>query len=1009
MEGVVAALLYKLGKFEARHPLIVVLVWIAAVAGFAGAVHVVGAQTTNDQSLPGTDSQRAVDLLARSFSPQQNGSSPIVFHVSHGKLTDAADKNAIDASFKAITRQPHVYGAVNPLTQQGQGYLSKNKRTAFIPVVMDVSSGDLTAAQAARVLAAAQPARAAGMEVAAGGPIGSALSQPHTEQSEVIGLAAAMVILALTFGTLVAMGMPILSAVIGLILGLSVVGLAGHLFSIPTVGTTLAIMIGLGVGIDYALFLVSRHRTHLAEGAESHDSIARTVAGAGGAVVFAASTVIIALVSLTVAGIPLVASLGYAAAFAVLTAVLAAVTLLPAVLSLVGTRINVVRLPAFLRGGHRDGPGLWDRWAGFVTGHPLIALAIALAILTPLIIPMSSLKLGQEDVGVTPTSTTERRAFDLISAGFGPGYNGPLLVATALTPNAKPSATYTQQYNEATKLQKTLPQQQKKLQQQAAALQAQQADLQRQQQRLLAQKSALQRRQQQVLAQKSALQRQQAALATQRAALQRQVAALRAKTAPLVRRLAVVRLQEAALTRAIARATDPAVKAALQARLDRAQATAASLRAELAAFGPQARKLAAQARGLAAQAAHLAVQAAALQAEAAALTAQARALQAQGAALQRQGAALQRRAAALQQQRKQLQTQADKAKQLQAELTKELTKAGGDARGTDPRIVKLQDAMAKPGGVALVSPPAINKSGDTTILNVIATTRPADPKTAALVRRLRDTVIPEASGPGVAAFVGGSTASNVDLAALISARLALVILTVVALSFLLLMLATRSLLVPLQAALTNLLSVAASFGVLTAVFQWGWGLGLIGLSNPYGTVPIASYVPLMMFAGLFGLSMDYEVFLVSQVGEHHRSGASPREAIRAGVAGSARVIAAAGLIMISVFGSFIINGDPVIKQFGVGLAVAVLLAASMTLLLAPAVLTLFGRALWWLPRAADRLLPDLGLDERGSGGGPAGTPAARPAPAFAAVPAGEPAPADEAAPAAGGDEARPAA
>ena len=372
------------------------------------------------------------------------------------------------------------------------------------------------------------------------------------------------------------------------------------------------------------------------------------------------------------------------------------------------------------------------------------------------------------------------------------------------------------------------------------------------------------------------------------------------------------------------------------------------MRAQLAPLA-QRRGLAAQERQLAAQAARLASQVAALAAQGARLAAQAASLRAQGAALQRQAAALQRQGNELKRQQQQLQAQADKAKQLQDQLTKELTKAGGDPRGTDPRVVQ---PAGRPGFAARRVPgvAAGHQQGrrhDHPERH--RHTRPADPKTAALVRQLRSSVIPGATGPGVAAYVGGSTASNVDLAALIAARLPVVIVTVLALSFALLLLATRSLLVPLQAAVTNLLSVAASFGVLTAVFQWGWGLSLIGLSNPYGTVPIASYVPLMMFAGLFGLSMDYEVFLVSQVDEHHRRGMAPREAVRRGVAGSARVIAAAGLIMISVFGSFIINGDPVIKQFGVGLAVAVLLAASMTLLLAPAVLVLLGRALWWLP------------------------------------------------------------
>jgi uncharacterized membrane protein YdfJ with MMPL/SSD domain len=247
--------------------------------------------------------------------------------------------------------------------------------------------------------------------------------------------------------------------------------------------------------------------------------------------------------------------------------------------------------------------------------------------------------------------------------------------------------------------------------------------------------------------------------------------------------------------------------------------------------------------------------------------------------------------------------------------------------------------------------------------NAIPKTRPADPRTADLVTEMRASVIPAATSEGgITAYVGGVTAANVDLASKISSKLAELILVVLALSVVLLLIAFRSLLIPVQAAVTNLLCVGAAFGVLVAAFQWGWGLDLVGLSTPYGTVPIASYVPLMMFAALFGLSMDYEVFLVSQIAQHHAAGESPRQAVRSGVASSAKVIAAAAIIMISVFGSFILNGDPTIKQFGVGLSVAVLLASAMVLSLAPAMLTLFGSAVWWLPRWLSKLLPHVDIE-----------------------------------------------
>ena len=292
-----------------------------------------------------------------------------------------------------------------------------------------------------------------------------------------------------------------------------------------------------------------------------------------------------------------------------------------------------------------------------------------------------------------------------------------------------------------------------------------------------------------------------------------------------------------------------------------------------------------------------------------------------------------------------------------------LTKAGGDDRGTDPRLVKLQDALAGAKGVALTSPPQINTPGNAAVYSVIATTAPADENTANLVRGLRAQVIPDATeGEDIQAHVGGSTAANVDLASEISSRLLLVICVVLALSFLVLLLAFRSLLVPLQAAVVNLLCVGAAFGVMVAVFQWGWGIDLLHIDTASDSVPIASYVPLMMFAVLFGLSMDYQVFLLSQVAGQRGEGEDDRTAVARGVAHSAPVITAAALIMIGVFGSFVLNGDPTVKQFGVGLAVAVALAGSMVLVLVPAVLVVMGRGTWWLPRWLQKGLPFVDIE-----------------------------------------------
>ena len=350
------------------------------------------------------------------------------------------------------------------------------------------------------------------MEVAAGGSIGSKLSKPETESSELVGIIAAMIILTFAFGTIVAMGMPIITAVIGLVVGLSAIGLMGHLVGVPDIAPTLATMIGLGVGIDYSLFLVSRHRRQIAAGMEMRESIATTVATAGGAVVFAGGTVVIALLALAVAGIPLVTSLGYASAVAVLTAVLAAITLLPALLGLVGRHIESVRLPAFLRPRKKEpGTGLWDRWGRAVTHRPLIAIAASVIALGILAIPVFSLTLGQEDIGATPKDTTERQAYDLMTVGFGVGYNGPLLIGVNLDTPATTDPAVQAQEDQANALQAQLEQEQKEGQAQQAALERQ-ADA--------------------LKAQQAELERQQAGLEAQEAELQRQAAALRVAAEP---------------------------------------------------------------------------------------------------------------------------------------------------------------------------------------------------------------------------------------------------------------------------------------------------------------------------------------------------------------------------------------------------------------------------------------------------------------------------------------------
>ena len=1029
-----ARALHALGMVCARVPWLVLGIWFLVIAAVIGLVTTFGAQASNDLELPGTESQQVKDLLTDRFPPQQNGANPIVFHVDSGKLSDAQYKPAVTASVKALRNAPHVYSVTGPFSDAGQnaGLVSKDGRTAFAPVLLDVGSGELDEEIAQDVFDATQPAQDAGIEVEAGSAIGTDLSTEPTESSELVGILCAMLILSLVLGSLVAMGLPILTAAVGLGVALGTIGLLGHVLDVPTTGATLATMIGLGVGIDYALFLITRHQEQLAAGVPMHESIARTVATSGSAVVFAGGTVVVALVSLRVAGIPLLSTLGIASAIAVLTAVLGAITLLPALLGLLGHRVNALKVPFV--GRRHKGPGFWQRWAGFLGRHAVWVTVVSVAALIPLIAPAPSLQLAQEDVGAAPPDTTERKAYDLITAGFGIGYNGPLQVASALDPPATPSQEYTDKYNRATslqqdlaRLQKELPQQQEQLKAESAELQSQQAALERQQDELLAQQQSLEQ-------QGAALQSQQAGLEAEQARLQNQAAQLRAQeqrlraeqrrlqrerdqivararrlerearalareARPLVRRLAVLLARERILERRIEEAEgDPVLQARLQARLDRVEQREERVRDRLSVLRERGEGIASRARALRARAERLQQQAAPAQAQAASLRRRANQLQAQGAALQRQAdqlqaeadrlrgeqaalqqqaASLRRQGAALQQQAADLQQRADdlkaqqqqaeqekkEAEQLKDELTAMLTQAGGDDRNTDPRVVKLQDALSGTSGVVSLTPPQTNDRGDVVLLSAVPSTGPADDATSALLDRVRNDVVPSATEEGgIDTYVGGYTASYVDLAELISAKLFLVIGTIIALGFLLLMIAFRSLLVPLQAAVTNLLSATAAFGILTATFQWGWGIDLVGLDTVRDTVPIASYVPLMMFAVLFGLSMDYEVFLVSHVQQHHLAGEPARQAAASGLASSGKITTAACLIMTSVFASFILNGDPTIKQFGVGLASAVLLAGILVVTLAPASIALLGESAWWLPRWLDRILPHMHLE-----------------------------------------------
>jgi RND superfamily putative drug exporter len=709
--------LYAIGRFCSRHHWPVIGAWIVLAIALVAIGQASGSKTSENLTLPGTDSTIATELLEDNLPEQAYGSNPLTLEAPQGKkLTEAKYAAAVGETVKRLEALKDVNSATSPLVK-GSQTLSKDMRIGYIPVVLAVGPGEIDEAEAEKILAAAQPARAAGLHTAIGAYVGQQLSKPATETSEAIGLAAAVIILLFAFGTATAMMLPIVSAVLGLACALSIIRLLEHVLEVPGVASTLATMIGHGVGIDYALFIVTRHKQQLGEGMELRESIARATATAGGAVVFAGFTVVIALCSLAFAGIPLVSTLGFTAAIAVVVAVSCATTLLPAMLGALGPHINSLRVK--LGKTHPDDkePHGWRRWAERVSEHPWTATIASLAVLIVLAIPLLQLDLGQNDISALPKETTSRQAYDALNTGFGPGVNGPLLIASEFKSPAE-------------------------------------------------------------------------------------------------------------------------------------------------------------------------------------------------------------------------------AKQL---------------------LPKLEKAIGGAHDVAAVSEPSLDKQGTVAVFTVISKSEPWADETVELVEDLRETTIPAALKRTAAnAYVGGQTAGYIDLATQISDKLPLMIAIVVALSFIVLMIAFRSLLVPVKAAAMNLLSVAAAYGVVTAVFQLGWGSSLIGLDH---AIPIVSFVPLLMFAILFGLSMDYEVFLLTQMREHFQEYGDERRAVVEGLANTGRVITSAAAIMVCVFTSFVLSGNPVVKEFGVGLAVAIAIDSTLVrCLLVPAVMVLLGKRVWWLPRWLDRALPHISIE-----------------------------------------------
>ena len=703
-----SAFLYRLGRTSARHPFRVLGLWFVAAVAIMALQGSAGGQFDNSERVPGVESQHAADVLTSRFPTQGGQSARIVLHSDDGRLDDADHAATVDQTRTRLASGHDVAAVTEPFASAA---VSADGRTAYLDVTYGLDK--LTDTQLDDVLAAADQAEAGGVQVELTGAL-AALEQADPS-SELIGIGVAIIVLLVAFGSVVAMGLPIFTAIMGIFVGAASVGVLSAFLDIPEFSLILCAMIGLGVGIDYALFIVTRHRQHLQAGMTVEDAAGTAVATAGQAVLFAGTTVVIAILGLFLAGLPAISGMGAAVALVVTVSMAAAVTLLPGLLGLAGTKIDKLSIHRRTHVAKPAAATVSGRWAHHVGSHPVRYAIIGLGALCAIAIPALSMRIGVPDDGNAPTHTTQRIAFDQLAAGFGPGFNGPIQVVV------------------------------------------------------------------------------------------------------------------------------------------------------------------------------------------------------------------------------------------------ELPASGGPAIAQ-----RVHDALQGDPGVAAVTAPVLNADGDTAVLIANPTTAPQDEATDQLVRHLRADVLP-AAVDGTEAHVSLTGRAMVtDLTDRISNRLPIFIAAVVAMSFLLLMVVFRSVLVPLKAAVMNLLSIASAYGVLVMVFQWGWGASLIGL---HSTMPINPFLPLIMFAILFGLSMDYEVFLLSRIREEYVATGDNHEAVVRGLSSTARVITSAALIMISVFGAFVLTDDSNGKLFGVGLAVAVLIDATLVrMVLVPATMSLLGRANWWLPGWLDRILPHLDLE-----------------------------------------------
>ncbi|MFI1507217.1 MMPL family transporter [Streptomyces sp. NPDC020597] len=720
-----------LARWCVRNRLLVVVLWLLALGGTATAAAVAGVAYSNDYEVPGTESGRATQLLAEGFPDLGGDSDTVVWHTATGSVGDADVEQTMTRTLDEIAGLPGVASVAGPYGEQGKAQISRDGHTAYATVTFDDRAEDVDEGEARAVVDAAKAAETDGLQVELGGSAIALTESSGGHLAEVVGVVVAAVVLFLAFGSPAASALPIATALVGVGTAYAGIALLGHAMTVADFAPMLGMLIGLGVGIDYALFIVTRHRRGLKRGLPVAEAAANAVTTTGRAVVFAGATVCIALLGMLILRLSFLNGVAVAASLTVVLTVAASVTLLPALLSLIGMRALSRRERRRLteHGPQPELPtGLAARWSAFVERRPKLLGALALVVIAVLALPTFSLRLGTSDQGNGPETATTRQAYDLLAhgasrpgaaesgGGFGPGVNGPLTLVTRVG-------------------------------------------------------------------------------------------------------------------------------------------------------------------------------------------------------------------------------------------------------GAEDRLAldNLDAALRTTEGVASVTPVTFASDGRTAYLTVVPTSAPQSQHTSELVDRLRTGVLPRAeAGTSLDVQVGGVTAGYDDFADVIVDKLPLFVGVVIGLGCLLLLLAFRSVGIPLKAAVMNVAAVAAAFGIVVAVFQWGWGSELLGLGR---AGPIEPFLPVIMVSVLFGLSMDYQVFLVSRMYEEWLETGDNRRAVRVGLAETSRVINSAAVIMISVFLAFVLSGDRVIAMFGIALAAAVALDAFvLRTLLVPALMHLLGGANWWLPRALDRRLPRISIE-----------------------------------------------